>query len=113
MSNFAGVSDLDLWWRDRQRWSNHHRFEHAEDACVHCGEKEPFSHQQPEPCKEGQPRAGAYWLGMLGFALAGPAALESAAQSIQIEYHDSDGVCWTPDYYSGLSYALDCLVRAK
>ncbi len=45
------------------------------------------------PCHECRAQAGAYWLGMLGFALAAPAATERAAQIFEeIDPLWADGV---------------------
>lgn len=45
------------------------------------GEYRPHVHDPS--CTVDHARAGAYWLGMLGFALAGPAASETAARLVR------------------------------
>ncbi len=59
------------------------------------------SHVHDATCSIEQARAGAYWLGMLGFAIAVPCALEWAANL-------SDKV---PDYPSLNAQWMACAIR--
>lgn len=52
-----------------------------------CGNPYPSNHTAS--CSLRRARAGAYWLGMLGFALAGPAAIESLRYYAQHSSHCS------------------------